>query len=257
MRCILFTMSFRRLLPLLAVLVFALAASAQTPAPAKSVLTPAEVRRRDAVAWYLKGRLHLQENEYEEAVKAIRKAIELDPDDGSLHGRVRRASPGTLDLRRGREGSPEGGPALAGRSVGTADSRRRPSSSTRRIEPGSRRPQPRSGRRTTSSRASRPGRRLTRRRSSGSVSRRKRSRCSRRVLDRGRGPSVPLLYGEALEKSGRFGDAEDVFLSVLRIDPENRAASLGLLRVYERGGSATRRSRSSSTTSRRSRRISG
>jgi tetratricopeptide (TPR) repeat protein len=55
-----------------------------------------------------------------------------------------------------------------------------------------------------------------------------------RVLERSRGPSTPILYGEALEKSGRFGDAEEVFQSVLRTEPENRAAALGLLRVYER-----------------------
>jgi tetratricopeptide (TPR) repeat protein len=45
---------------------------------------------------------------------------------------------------------------------------------------------------------------------------------------------MPLLYGEALERSGRFTDAEDAFQAILRVDPENRAASLGLLRVYER-----------------------
>ena len=54
-----------------------------------------------------------------------------------------------------------------------------------------------------------------------------------RVQDRPRGPILPLLYGEALEKSGKPEEAEEVYLGVLRQDEENRAATLGLLRVYQ------------------------
>lgn len=234
MRCILFTMSFRRLLPLLAVLVFALAASAQTPAPAKSVLTPAEARRRDAAAWYLKGRLHLQENEYEEAVKAIRKAIELDPDDGSLHGQFAEllrdlsiSDEAEKEARKAARLSPDdpwvlrilGQTLLANAKNQTGvEEAAAALRKANDLQPGE--PAGATAYAQALIRLGKPQEAVP---------------VLERVLDRGRGPSVPLLYGEALEKSGRFGDAEDVFLSVLRIDPENRAASLGLLRVYERG----------------------
>ncbi|HEV8268097.1 MAG TPA: tetratricopeptide repeat protein, partial [Thermoanaerobaculia bacterium] len=55
-----------------------------------------------------------------------------------------------------------------------------------------------------------------------------------KVLDKGRGSAIALVYGEALEKSGRLKDAEELFESVLRQDSENRAAAVGLLKVYER-----------------------
>ena len=54
------------------------------------------------------------------------------------------------------------------------------------------------------------------------------------VVDRAHGPTVLLLYGEALERDGQFAKAEEVYRSLLRQDPENRAASIGLLRVYDR-----------------------
>ena len=54
-----------------------------------------------------------------------------------------------------------------------------------------------------------------------------------RVQDRVRGPMLPLLYGEALEKAGKPDEAEEVYLGILRQDAENPAASLGLLRVYQ------------------------
>src|ERR1035437_6522422 len=55
------------------------------------------------------------------------------------------------------------------------------------------------------------------------------------VLDRANGPAILLLYGETLERSNQLPQAEEVYKGLLKLDPENRAALLGLLRVYDRG----------------------
>jgi tetratricopeptide (TPR) repeat protein len=231
-------MSSKRFLPLIPFAAFALSASAGSPppapTPAAAVLSAAETRRRDAVEWYLKGRLHAQESEFEDAIKDMRRAVELDPNDGSLHAEfadllrdlsvsveaekeariAARLSPDDpwvervlgqilLAQAKDRAGLEEAAAALK---------------KANDLRPGD--PSGAMAYAQTLLRLDRPKEAVT---------------VLERALDRGRGPALPLLYGEALEKSGRFGDAEDVFESILRLDPENRAASLGLLRVYERG----------------------
>ena len=238
LRGILPDMSFRRLLPLVSILAIALPGRAETPrstpAPAGNVLSMAEARRRDAVEWYLKGRLHAQESEFEAAVKDMRKAVELDPNDGNLHAEfadlLRDLSvPGEAEkeARKAARLSPEdpwiqrvlGQILLAGAKdrvgVEEAAAALKKANDLRPGDP------------VGAMAYAQALLRLDRPKEAVAV--------LERVLDRGRGPALPLLYGEALEKSGMFGDAEEVFQSILRIDPENRAASLGLLRVYERG----------------------
>jgi tetratricopeptide (TPR) repeat protein len=238
LRGILFEMSFRRLLPLIPLLLLTLPGSAGTPsqAPDQSapVLSDAEVRRRDAAAWYLKGRLQAQESEFEDAIKDMRKAVELDPDDGSLHAEfadllrdLSVPAEAEKEARKAAQLSPDDPWAqrILGQILlaGAKDRAGVEEAAVALKKANDLRPGDPSGAMAYAQallRLDRPAEAVT---------------VLERVLDRGRGPSVPLLYGEALEKSGRFGDAEDVFQSILRIDPDNRAASLGLLRVYERG----------------------
>ncbi|MGE5345216.1 MAG: tetratricopeptide repeat protein [Acidithiobacillales bacterium] len=231
-------MSLRRLLPLFPVLALVLPGSAQTPpaapTPATPVLSAAEARRRDAVEWYLKGRLHAQESEFEDAIKDLRKAVELDPDNGSLHAEfadllrdLSVPAEAEKEARKAARLAPDDpwvqrilgqillASAKDSAGVEEAAAALRKANDLRPGDP------------TGAMAYAQALLRLDKPKEAVTV--------LERVLDRGRGPALPLLYGEALEKSGRFGDAEDVFQSILRIDPDNRAASLGLLRVYERG----------------------
>ena len=236
MRGILDGMSFRRLVPLLSFLVLTGSAMAESPqpAPSKTALTPAESRRRDAVDWYLRGRLHAQESEYEAAVKAFRKAVELDPADGSLRGEFAELlrdlsilGEAEKEARKAAELSPDDpwvqrilGQVLLmnARDRAGVEAAAAALKKANELQPGE--PSGAMAYAQALLRLERPQEAVP---------------VLERVLERGRGPAIPLLYGEVLEKSGRFGDAEEVFQSLLRIDPENRAASLGLLRVYERG----------------------
>ncbi|HUM02159.1 MAG TPA: tetratricopeptide repeat protein, partial [Thermoanaerobaculia bacterium] len=231
-------MSFRRLLPLvplLPVLILAGPAVAQAPpaSPPTSSLTPAEARRRDAVDWYLRGRLHAQESEFEAAVKAFRKAVELDPTDGSLRGEFAELlrdlsilAEAEKEAKKAAELSPNDpwvqrilGQVLLtnARDRSGLEKAAAALKKANDIQPGE--PSGAMAYAQALLRLDRPQEAIP---------------VLERALDRGRGPALPLLYGEVLEKSGRFGDAEEVFQSILRMDPENRAASLGLLRVYER-----------------------
>jgi tetratricopeptide (TPR) repeat protein len=54
------------------------------------------------------------------------------------------------------------------------------------------------------------------------------------VVERAHGASFLLLYGEALERDGQTAKAEEIYKTLLKQDPENRAASVGLMRVYDR-----------------------
>ncbi len=206
-------------------------AAAQTAG--KSPLSPPEARRRDATEWYLKARLHAQESEYEAAVKAFRKAVELDPTDGSLHAEFAEL---LRDLSILPEAEREARKAVslspkdpyAQRTLGQvllltakdkagleeAAAALRAANDLLPYEPGGA-----VAYAQALLRLEKPQEAVT---------------VLERVLERGRGPAMALLYGEALEKSGRFSDAEEVFQSILRMDPESRPASLGLIRVYER-----------------------
>ncbi|MFI5181833.1 MAG: tetratricopeptide repeat protein [Thermoanaerobaculia bacterium] len=226
-------MSFRPLVLLLPILLLGPTLKAGAPAEAKSALSQAEVRRRDAVDCYLRGRLHAQEMEFEAAVKAFRKAIELDPSDASLHAEfaelLRDLSilpDAEKEARKAAELSPNdpyvqrvlGQILLLGAKEGASiDEAAGALRSANEAQPGE--PSGAMAYAQVLLRQEKPQEAAT---------------VLERVLERSRGPAIPLLYGEALEKSGRFGDAEEVFQSILRLDPENRAASLGLLRVYER-----------------------
>ncbi len=183
--------------------------------------------------WYLLGRLHAQEMEFEAAVKAFRKAIELDPSDATLHAEFAELlrdlsipADAEKEARKAAELSPDDPyvqrvlgqilllNAKSPESIEEAATALRKANEARPGEP--------SGALAYAQvllKQEKPQEAVT---------------VLERVLDRAHGPAIPLLYGEALEKSGRFGDAEEVFQAVLRMDPENRAASLGLLRVYER-----------------------
>ena len=234
-------MSFRRLLLLLPLLVLAPSLTADTSGEtnkdankqAKPALTPAEARRRDAVDWYLKGRLHAQEMEFEAAVKAFRKAIELDPSDASLHAEFAELlrdlsilADAEKEARKAAELSPKDPYVqrvlgqillLNARGTGPIDEAAEALRKANEAQPGE--PSGAMAYAQVLMRQEKPQEAVT---------------VLERVLEKSRGPAISLLYGEALEKSGRFGDAEEVFQMVLRMDPENRAASLGLLRVYER-----------------------
>lgn len=234
-------MSFRRLFLLLPFLLLAPVLTADTPKEAnkaankdaKSSLTPAEARRRDAVDWYLRGRLHAQEMEFEAAVKAFRKAIELDPSDASLHAEFAELlrdlsilAEAEKEARKAVELSPADPYVqrvlgqillLNAKGSGPIDEAAKALQKANEAQPGE--PSGAMAYAQVLMRQEKPQEAVT---------------VLERVLERSRGPAIPLLYGEALEKSGRFGDAEEVFQAVLKMDPENRAASLGLLRVYER-----------------------
>lgn len=231
-------MSFVRLSPLFAILPLALSALAVTPSPTPAareapVLSTAEARRRDAVEWYLKGRLHAQESEFEAAVRDMRKAVELDPNDGSLHAEFAEllrdlsvTAEAEKEARKAARLSPDDpwvqrvlGQILLAAAKDRAGLEEAAAAlkKSNELRPGD--PAGAMSYAQVLLRLDRPKEAVA---------------VLEHVLDRSRGPALPLLYGEALEKSGRFGDAEEVFVSILRHDPENRAASLGLLRVYER-----------------------
>ena len=232
-------MSYRRLVFLFPLLFLAGLAAPEAPAapaaaPVTPALTPTEARRRDAVDWYLRGRLHAQESEFEAAVKAFRKAVELDPTDGSLRGEFAELlrdlsilGEAEKEARKAVSLSPNDpwvqrilGQVLLMNAKDRAGLEEAAAALKKAndLQPGE--PSGAMAYAQVLLRLDRPQEAVP---------------VLERVLDRGRGPALPLLYGEVLEKSGRFGDAEEVFQSILRIDPENRAAALGLLRVYERG----------------------
>jgi tetratricopeptide (TPR) repeat protein len=54
-----------------------------------------------------------------------------------------------------------------------------------------------------------------------------------KILDKGRGSAVILMYGEALQKSGKLAEAQEVYESIRDREPENRAAAVELLGLRE------------------------
>jgi len=201
--------------------------------PARSeALSPAESARRDAVERFLRARLFASEGEFQEALKEFRRAVELDPADGHLRREYAEAlrdfgilPEAEQQARKAVELVPES--AAAHRVLGQILlSKVRDREGIEAAIPSLKRAnelQP--GEPTGALALGQAYLRLDRPAEAAAV--------LSRVQDRARGPLLPLLYGEALEKSGKPEEAEEVYLGVIRQDEENAAASLGLLRVYQ------------------------
>lgn len=227
----------RSLAPALAL---GLALVAATPAvlaagePPSPPLTRAEVSRRDATEHFLKARLLAADGEFTEALKEFRLAVDLDPSDGHL----RREYAETLydvqifpeaerEARKAVELLPGNAPArrtlgqillVAAKDKAGVEAAAAELRTAVEGMPGE--PEAAVAYARALLRLDRP---------------KDAARSLEKVLDRGRGFAIPLLYAEALEKSDQLDTAEEVYRSVLRQDPDSPAASLGLLRVYERG----------------------
>jgi tetratricopeptide (TPR) repeat protein len=199
----------------------------------KESLSPREARKRDAIEHYLKAKYLSQDSEFEDALKEFRKAVDLDPDDANLrreYAELLRDLPiypeAEKQARKAVELSP--GNAGAQRILGqvllaTAKDRKDVEEAAAALKKANdANPNEPSGAVAYAQallRLDKPQDAAT---------------ALERVLDKGRGSAIALLYGDALEKSGQFAQAEDLYRSIARQEPENRAASLGLLRVYER-----------------------
>ena len=201
--------------------------------PAKESLTPREARKRDAIEHFLKAKYMAQDSEFEEALKEFRKAVDLDPEDANLrreYAELLRDLPiypeAEKQARKAVELAPENAGAqrvLGQVLLATAKDRRDVEAAAAALKRASdANPNEPSGAVAYAQALLR----LDKPQDAAAV--------LEKVLDRGRGSAIALLYGEALEKSGQFGQAEDLYRSIARQEPENRGASLGLLRVYER-----------------------
>lgn len=201
--------------------------------PARSeALSPAESAQRDAVERFLRARLFALDGEFQEALKEFRRAVELDPDNGHLRREYAEALRDFGILPEAEQQAlkavalvPDS--AAAHRVLGQILlSKARDKEGIEVALPGLRRAnelQP-----TEPSGALALGQaylRLDRNEEAAAV--------LSRVQEGARGPLLPLLYGEALEKSGKPEEAEAVYLGILRQDDESMPASLGLLRVYQ------------------------
>ncbi len=224
-------MRFRPTVAALALAILAPPATAAPPARSET-LSPDESARRDAVERFLRARLFAAEGEFQEALKEFRRAVELDPADGHLRREYAEAlrdfgilPEAEQQARKAVELVP--GSAAAHRVLGQillAAARDRdgiegaiaPLKKANDLQP------------MEPAGALALGQaylRLERYEDAAAV--------LSRVQQNVRGPLLPLLYGEALEKSGRPEEAEEPYLGILRMDPQNAAASFGLLRVYQ------------------------
>lgn len=208
----------------------ALTARAQSAAP---TLTPAEAKREGAIEHYLRARLYAQDAEFEEAVKEFHKAVDLDPEDGALHreyGELLRDIPiypeAEREARRAVELQPQS--ASAHRLLGqvllaTAKDTARLEEAAAELKKaaGLEPPDPQGAMALAQAliRLEKPKEAVA---------------ALEAISDRAHGTSFLLLYGEALERDGQTAKAEETYRALLAQDPENRAASVGLLRVYDR-----------------------
>lgn len=201
--------------------------------PARSeALSPAESAQRDAVERFLRARLFALDGEFQEALKEFRRAVELDPGNGHLRREYAEAlrdfgilPEAEQQALKAVELVPDSAAAhrvlgqillsksrdKAGIEAALASLRR-----ANELQP------------TEPSGALALGQaylRLDRNEEAAAV--------LSRVQEGVRGPLLPLLYAEALEKSGKPEEAEAVYLGILRQDDESMPASLGLLRVYQ------------------------
>lgn len=196
-------------------------------------LTPAEAKRKQAVEHYLRARLFAQDSEFEDAVKEFRKAVDLDPDDGGLrreYGELLRDIPIYPEAEREARKAVELAPSSAGahRLLGqvllaTAKDKARTEEAAAELrkaaELGPPDPQGAVALAQAFLKLEKPKEAVA---------------ALESVADRAHGAAFLLLYGEALERDGQTAKAEEVYKALLRQDPENRAASVGLLRVYDR-----------------------
>jgi tetratricopeptide (TPR) repeat protein len=208
----------------------ALPAAAQSSGPA---LSPTETRRKEAVEHYLRAKLFAQDTEFELAVKEFRKAVELDPEDGGLrreYGELLRDIPIYPEAEKEARKAVELAPWSAGahRLLGqillaTAKDQPRLEEAASELKkaadlaPGD--PQGAVALAQAYLRLEKPKDAVA---------------ALDTAVDRAHGPAFLLLYGEALERDGQTARAEEVYKGLLRMDPDNRGASLGLLRVYDR-----------------------
>ena len=213
-----------------------LAATAAVPARAESgvpSLTPAEAKRKEATEHYLRARLFAQDMEFEEAVKEFRKAVDLDPGNGALHreyGELMRDIPiypeAEREARRAVELTPEsaGAHRLLGQVLlATAKEKPRVEEAAAELKKAADLAPPDPQGAVALAQAY-----LRLEKPKDAVA------ALETVADRAHGPAFLLLYGEALERDGQAAKAEEIYHALLDQDPENRAASVGLLRVYDR-----------------------
>lgn len=226
-------MPIRLVLSLALVLLAAAAPAGAAGEPAAPPLTAAEVARRDATEHFISARLLAADGEFTEALKEFRLAIELDPSDGHL----RREYAETLfdvqilpeaerEARKAVEllpGSPAAKRTLGQVLLASAKDKKGLEAAAAELRAAV---EGLPGEPTGAVAYAQALLRLDRPKEA--------AQALEKVLDRGRGFAIPLLYAEALEKSDQLDAAEEVYRSVLRQDPDSPPASLGLLRVYER-----------------------
>lgn len=212
----------------------ALPVKAQVPSAAGApALTPAEAKRKQATEHYLRARLYAQDSEFEQAVKEFRKAVELDPGDGGLrreYGELLRDIPiypeAELEARKAVELSPSsaGAHRLLGQVLlATAKDKPRLEEAAAELRKAAEIGPPDPQGAVALAQAY-----LRLEKTKEAVA------ALESVAERAHGAPYLLLYGEALERDGQTAKAEEVYKALLRQDPENRAASMGLLRVYDR-----------------------
>ena len=224
-------MRFRPVFVVLAVAILATPLHAVPPARSEA-LSQVESARRDAVERFLRARLFAADGEFQEALKEFRRAVELDPEDGHLRREYAEAlrdfgilPEAEQQARRSVELVPES--ASAHRVLGQI------LLSKARDKEGIEAALP-SLKRACDLQPSEPSGALALGQAYLKLDRpQEAAAVLARVQDRPRGPILPLLFGEALEKSGKPEEAEEVYLGILRQDGENRSATLGLLRVYQ------------------------
>ena len=218
-------------LPALATLLWSAPLPAAPPVRSEA-LTPAESAGRDAVERFLRARLFAADGEFQESLKEFRRAVELDPANGHLRREYAEAlrdfgilPEAEQQARKAVELVPESaaphrvlGQILLAKArdkegIEAAIPSLKKACDLQPAEP------------TGALALGQAYLRLDRPKEAASV--------LAKAQDRARGPILALLYGEALEKSDRSAEAEEVYLGVLRQDDGNTGATLGLLRVYQ------------------------
>lgn len=208
--------------------------AAEPPVKAPSqALSASEIAQRDAVEAFLRGRLYASEGEISEALENLRKAVEKTPNDGHLRREYADLLLGfqilpeaEREARKALELIPDS--PLANRTLGqvllaSAKDNKGYTEAVKYLKKAA------EGRPSDPSIAvplAQTLLRLERPQEAASA--------LENVLDRGRGPAILTLYAEALEKSERYQEAEEVWAQLIRQEPNGMNATLGLLRVLER-----------------------
>lgn len=228
-------MIYRRSLPVFLGLILSLPlrSSAAEAQKQKESLSALEVRRRDAVEHFLRARILAADAELEEAIKEYRKAVELDPNDGNLrreYAEFLRDVPilpeALVQARKAVELTPDkpGARRVLGQVLlATAtDSKGIESAVAELKKANDSMPMDPIGALSYGQALLRLGK------ASDAVP------VLERVLPEARGPEIAILYGEALSRSGQLDKAEELYLALLRQDPDNGRLAESLLQTYER-----------------------